>query len=108
MQCSVVHQSIEDTKSNGYTIKKEEGEEAMEVDRGTGEGGLGEQAQMEAAFLLFTKFTCEVVIRLKQYKDDLLAACLTFVLSLPKEIVTAQIHHLVPPLKVSQSLFQSL
>jgi hypothetical protein len=46
----------------------------------------------------------EVVVRLKQYKDDLQAACLMFLLSLPLEIVSAQIQHLIEPLQVPVSI----
>ena len=94
-----------------------------------------QRAQKEACFLLFNKFTKEVIQkiysfntsihvhnicrcgeinhdfyfwifgfqvmqRLQQYKDDLLAACLTFILSLPQEVIVSQIATIVPALKV--------
>jgi DNA-dependent protein kinase catalytic subunit len=37
---------------------------------------------------------------MKQYKDELLAACLTFVLTLPKEIVAEQMSSVVPAIQV--------
>uniref|UniRef100_A0A3Q2CEF8 DNA-dependent protein kinase catalytic subunit n=1 Tax=Cyprinodon variegatus TaxID=28743 RepID=A0A3Q2CEF8_CYPVA len=38
-------------------------------------------------FALFSKFGKEVCVRMKQYKDELLASCLTFVLSLHHDII---------------------
>lgn len=38
---------------------------------------------------------------MKQYKDDLLAACLTFILTLPKEIVSEQMSSVVPAIQVT-------
>ena len=43
---------------------------------------------------------CKVMTRLKQYKDDLLSSCLTFVLALPPEIVSAEMASIVPALQV--------
>ena len=37
---------------------------------------------------------------MKQYKDDLLAACLTYILALPRQIVAMEIQALVPALQV--------
>ena len=37
---------------------------------------------------------------MQQYKDELLAACLTFILALPTQIVVKQIHAVVPALQV--------
>ena len=42
----------------------------------------------------------QVVARMKQYKDDLLASCLCFLLALPTQIVASEIKSLVPALKV--------
>lgn len=44
-----------------------------------------------ACFELFSKFGKEVCVRMKQYKDELLASCLTFVLSLHHSIVCLDI-----------------
>lgn len=43
----------------------------------------------------------QVMQRLQQYKDDLLAACLTFILSLPREVIISQIITIVPAIKVN-------
>jgi DNA-dependent protein kinase catalytic subunit len=40
---------------------------------------------------------------MKQYKDDLLASCLVFILALPQEIVEREIGSIVPALKVKTS-----
>ena len=44
----------------------------------------------------------QVVARMKQYKDDLLASCLCFLLALPTQIVASEIKSLVPALKVGE------
>ena len=42
----------------------------------------------------------QVLVRMKQYKDDLLASCLQLLLSLPKELVELEFEGLVPALQV--------
>ena len=42
----------------------------------------------------------QVIFRMKQYKDDLLASCLSFILSLPHEIVISQIAMIIPSVQV--------
>ena len=37
---------------------------------------------------------------MKQYRDDLLASCLTFILSLPKEVISEQMEDVVPAIQV--------
>ncbi|CAG8572313.1 13750_t:CDS:10, partial [Acaulospora morrowiae] len=49
-----------------------------------------------ASYFLYTKFLKEVCARLSQYKDDLLASCLRFVLSVPKELL--HIDDLISPI----------
>lgn len=39
---------------------------------------------------------------MKQYKDELLASCLVFVLSLPSDIIMLDIKAYIPALQVSQ------
>ena len=70
----------------------------MEVDTQSSSGVTTSDRQ--ASFLLFAKFAKEVLVRLKQYKDDLLASCLFFVLSLPHEIVQSEVVSVVPALQV--------
>ncbi|KAG2458009.1 PRKDC kinase, partial [Polypterus senegalus] len=54
-----------------------------------------------ACFALFAKFGKEVCSRMKQYKDELLASCLFFVLSLPPNIVTLDIRPYIPSLQTA-------
>ncbi|CAH1795603.1 unnamed protein product [Owenia fusiformis] len=56
-------------------------------------------SQRQAAFLLFSKFTKEVLCRMKQFKEDLLASCLMLVLALPREIVELHMTSIVPALQ---------
>jgi DNA-dependent protein kinase catalytic subunit len=51
---------------------------------------------VQACYTLFSKFIKEVLVRLQQYKDDLLAACVELVLSVPKQFIN--VATLVPAL----------
>uniref|UniRef100_H3B272 DNA-dependent protein kinase catalytic subunit n=1 Tax=Latimeria chalumnae TaxID=7897 RepID=H3B272_LATCH len=53
-----------------------------------------------ACFALFAKFGKEVCARMKQYKDELLASCLGFILSLPHTIVELDVKAYIPALQV--------
>lgn len=55
-------------------------------------------------FILMKKFTKEVLVQMKQYKDDLLASCLILVLSLPAELIANQLKDLVPAAQLALSL----
>ncbi|XP_037550083.1 DNA-dependent protein kinase catalytic subunit [Nematolebias whitei] len=57
-----------------------------------------------ACFALFSKFGKEVCVRMKQYKDELLASCLTFVLSLHHNIVALNIKAYCPALETALRL----
>uniref|UniRef100_A0A6Q2XXY4 DNA-dependent protein kinase catalytic subunit n=1 Tax=Esox lucius TaxID=8010 RepID=A0A6Q2XXY4_ESOLU len=57
-----------------------------------------------ACFALFSKFGKEVAVRMKQYKDELLASCLTFVLSLHHDIIALDIKAYVPALQAALKL----
>ena len=46
----------------------------------------------------------KVVVRMKQYKDDLLASCLQLVLSLPNELVRCDMDVIIPVLKVERTI----
>ncbi len=48
-------------------------------------------------------FGCQVLVRMRQYKEELLVSCLQLLLSLPREIVQLEISSLVPALQVSLS-----
>jgi DNA-dependent protein kinase catalytic subunit len=49
--------------------------------------GKNNQSTTVATFVIFHKFINEVLVRTKQYKDELLGACLEFVLAAPKEFL---------------------
>ncbi|XP_062919332.1 DNA-dependent protein kinase catalytic subunit isoform X2 [Mobula hypostoma] len=57
-----------------------------------------------ACFALFGKFGKELALRMKQYKDELLASCLTFVLSLPHEIIELDVKTFVPAVQTTFKL----
>lgn len=57
-----------------------------------------------ACFALFSKFGKEVCVKMKQYKDELLASCLTFVLSLHHNIVALDIKAYCPTLEAALKL----
>ncbi|XP_070783882.1 DNA-dependent protein kinase catalytic subunit [Enoplosus armatus] len=57
-----------------------------------------------ACFALFSRFGKEVCVRMKQYKDELLASCLTFVLSLHHNIVALDIKAYCPALEAALKL----
>ncbi|XP_062849596.1 DNA-dependent protein kinase catalytic subunit [Trichomycterus rosablanca] len=57
-----------------------------------------------ACFALISKFGKEVCVRIKQYKDELLAACLTFVLSLHPDMVALDIKAYIPALQAALRL----
>ncbi|XP_031440254.1 DNA-dependent protein kinase catalytic subunit [Clupea harengus] len=57
-----------------------------------------------ACFALVSKFGKEVSVRIKQYKDELLAACLTFVLSLHHDVVALDIKAYIPALQAALRL----
>ncbi|XP_062395733.1 DNA-dependent protein kinase catalytic subunit-like [Sardina pilchardus] len=57
-----------------------------------------------ACFALVSKFGKEVSVRIKQYKDELLAACLTLVLSLHHEVVAPDIKAYIPALQAALRL----
>ncbi|XP_072306662.1 DNA-dependent protein kinase catalytic subunit [Eucyclogobius newberryi] len=55
-------------------------------------------------FALFSKFGKEVCVKMKQYKDELLASCLTFVLSLHHNIIALDIKAYSPALETALKL----
>ncbi|XP_072855016.2 DNA-dependent protein kinase catalytic subunit [Pogona vitticeps] len=58
-----------------------------------------EDPEKHSCFALFAKFGKEVTAKMKQYKDELLASCLTFVLSLPHNIIMLDIKAYIPALQ---------
>ena len=53
------------------------------------------------SFTNFIRFNFKVVVRMRQYKDDLMSSCLQLVLSLPNELVLCDIDVIIPVLKVN-------
>ncbi|GAB1300036.1 DNA-dependent protein kinase catalytic subunit [Apodemus speciosus] len=63
-----------------------------------------EDTEKYSCFALFAKFGKEVSVKMKQYKDELLASCLTFVLSLPHEIIELDVRAYIPALQMAFKL----
>jgi DNA-dependent protein kinase catalytic subunit len=61
-----------------------------------------EQETKQICFTLISKFVKEVLVRMKQYKDELLGACLQLVLAVPKEFIDVPM--LVPSLVMAFKL----
>ncbi|CAH2285137.1 DNA-dependent kinase catalytic subunit [Pelobates cultripes] len=55
--------------------------------------------QRFSCFALFAKFGKEVSAKMKQFKDELLASCLTLILYLPHEIIMLDIKAYIPALQ---------
>jgi hypothetical protein len=51
-------------------------------------------------FYLLKKYIKEIFVRMKQFKDELLASCLEFLLSLPKELVIYNLEECFSALEV--------
>lgn len=51
-------------------------------------------------FFLYKKYIKEIYVRMKQFKDELLASCLEFLLSLPKELVEHNLDEVFDALQV--------
>uniref|UniRef100_A0A8B9FXA0 DNA-dependent protein kinase catalytic subunit n=1 Tax=Amazona collaria TaxID=241587 RepID=A0A8B9FXA0_9PSIT len=58
-----------------------------------------EDPEKRSCFSLFVKFGKEVAAKMKQYKDELLASCLSFLLSLPHDIIMLDIKAYIPALQ---------
>ncbi|XP_072708622.1 DNA-dependent protein kinase catalytic subunit isoform X1 [Ciconia boyciana] len=58
-----------------------------------------EDPEKRSCFALFVKFGKEVTAKMKQYKDELLASCLNFLLSLPHDIIMLDITAYIPALQ---------
>ncbi|XP_008592818.1 PREDICTED: DNA-dependent protein kinase catalytic subunit-like, partial [Galeopterus variegatus] len=63
-----------------------------------------EDPEKYSCFALFAKFGKEVSVKMKQYKDELLASCLNFVLSLPHDIIELDVRAYVPALQMAFKL----
>ncbi|XP_035175280.1 DNA-dependent protein kinase catalytic subunit [Oxyura jamaicensis] len=58
-----------------------------------------EDPEKSSCFALFVKFGKEVTAKMKQYKDELLASCLNFLLCLPHDIIMLDIKAYIPALQ---------
>ncbi|XP_016054399.1 PREDICTED: DNA-dependent protein kinase catalytic subunit [Miniopterus natalensis] len=63
-----------------------------------------ENPEKKSCFALFAKFGKEVSVKMKQYKDELLASCLTLILSLPHDIIELDVRAYVPALQMAFKL----
>ena len=63
---------------------------------------IGGSLQVRSTDVLVV-FLAKVSVKMKQYKDELLASCLTFVLSLPHDIIELDVSAYVPALQVGAS-----
>ncbi|KAM3927958.1 DNA-dependent protein kinase catalytic subunit [Leptodactylus fuscus] len=57
-----------------------------------------------SCFALFLKFGKEVSSKMKQYKDELLASCLTLILSLPHDIIMLDMKAYIPSIQTAFKL----
>ncbi|XP_065898419.1 DNA-dependent protein kinase catalytic subunit-like isoform X2 [Dysidea avara] len=71
--------------------------DSMETDAPVAIGNTEKQL----CFSLFSKFVKEVLVRMRQYKDELLSSCLQLLLSLPRQLVQVDIAALIPALQVA-------
>ncbi|XP_069477126.1 DNA-dependent protein kinase catalytic subunit [Ambystoma mexicanum] len=63
-----------------------------------------EDPEKFSCFELFAKFGKEVSSKMKQYKDELLASCLVFILSLPHSIIMLDMKAYIPALQTAFKL----
>ncbi|KAK0048622.1 DNA-dependent protein kinase catalytic subunit, partial [Biomphalaria pfeifferi] len=72
--------------------------DSMDVDEPETQENQFEKVQ---TYQLIKKFTKEVLVRMKQYRDELLAACLSLTLALPEEIIQDQMANIVPAIQTT-------
>jgi len=56
----------------------------------------------QRTYILYTKYINEIIIRMTQYKDDLLVSCLKLVLSSPNELISLE--DFIEPIKIILNL----
>ncbi|KAJ3050629.1 hypothetical protein HK097_008382, partial [Rhizophlyctis rosea] len=66
---------------------------------GGGEAPATAPSLEQSTYILFRKYIKEVVVRMQNYKDDLLASCLRLVLAAPQELLV--VSEMVEPLKLA-------
>ncbi|XP_044149983.1 DNA-dependent protein kinase catalytic subunit isoform X2 [Bufo gargarizans] len=67
-------------------------------------GKCPQNPEKMSCFALFLKFGKEVSSKMKQFKDELLASCLTFILSLPPDIIKHDMKAYIPSLQMAFKL----
>ncbi|KAM4028882.1 DNA-dependent protein kinase catalytic subunit [Anomaloglossus baeobatrachus] len=67
-------------------------------------GKWPQNSEKRSCFALFVKFGKEVSSKMKQFKDELLASCLTLILSLPHDIVMLDMKAYIPSLQTAFKL----
>ncbi|CAF5180028.1 unnamed protein product, partial [Rotaria magnacalcarata] len=73
------------------------GIEMMDID-------INENEQVASVCTLVRRFAHEVLSRQKQYRDDLLVACLQFIISLPSECIDYDFADYVPAIQLALSI----
>ncbi|CAF3651048.1 unnamed protein product [Rotaria socialis] len=73
------------------------GIEMMDID-------INENEQVASVCTLVRRFAHEVLSRQKQYRDDLLVACLQFIISLPSECIDYDFADYVPTIQLALSI----
>ncbi|XP_063779765.1 DNA-dependent protein kinase catalytic subunit [Pseudophryne corroboree] len=63
-----------------------------------------QNTEKNSCFALFVKFGKEVSAKMKQFKDELLASCLTFILCLPHDIIMLDMKIYIPALQTAFKL----
>ncbi len=71
------------------------------------ETDINENEQVISVSALVRRFAHEVLSRQKQYRDDLLVACLQFIISLPSECIDYDFADYVPAIQVKYNVFGS-
>lgn len=61
-------------------------------------------AAKSVCFHFITKFVKEILVRIKQFKDELLSAALRFILSLPEQFVVRDVSAVLPAMVTSLKL----
>lgn len=69
------------------------------------ETDIHENEQVTSVCTLVRRFAHEVLSRQKQYRDDLLIACLQFLISLPSECIDYDFADYVPAIQVGKEIF---
>jgi hypothetical protein len=78
-----------------------------EADNNEWKNSVSLQYEKINCFFLYKKYVKEIYARMKQFKDELLASCLEFLLSLPKELVVYNLDEAFESLQVYSTVLDS-